>query len=186
MGAERPTTQDLEGAVRTLLSGFDDPSREGLSDTPKRVVKFWRQFIQEGKDFEMTTFDGEGMDEMIVVKDIEFYSVCEHHMAPFFGKAHIAYIPKGKIVGLSKIPRALDKFARNFQNQERITTQVAEYLQLHLDPVGVAVVLEAKHLCVCMRGIKKQDAMTVTSKMLGVFKEDHMARAEFMAFIGRK
>lgn len=157
-----------------------DVEAEGLKDTPKRYVKFFREFV-EPKKFELTTFKNE-TDEMVIVKDIPFYSMCEHHLAPFFGVAHIGYIPNEKMAGLSKLPRTLDLFANKPQNQERITKQVAEYLTEHLQPKGVAVVLEARHMCVEMRGVKKCGANTVTSALLGVFKELPV-RSEFFNLI---
>lgn len=157
----------------------EDISREGLIDTPKRYVKFMREFL-EPKEFNFTTFDAEGTDEMIFQTNIPFYSLCEHHTAPFFGVANVAYIPDGKIVGLSKLARTVDLYANRFQNQERITTQIAERLQKELSPKGVAVTLKAQHLCMCMRGVKKHDTWTITSKMIGVFKTDDKARNEFV------
>ena len=160
----------------------EDTSREGLIETPKRYVKFMREFL-EPKEFNFTAFDAEGTDEMIVQSNIPFYSLCEHHTAPFFGVANVAYIPNGKIVGLSKLARTVDLYANRFQNQERITTQIAERLQKELNPLGVAVTLKAQHLCMCMRGVKKHDTWTTTSKMLGVFKTDLDARTEFLNLI---
>lgn len=160
----------------------EDTSREGLIETPKRYIKFLREFL-EPKEFNFTTFDAEGTDEMIFQTNIPFYSLCEHHTAPFFGVAHIAYIPDKKIVGLSKLARTVDLYANRFQNQERITTQIAERLQKELNPIGVAVSLKAQHLCMCMRGVKKHDTWTITSKMLGAFKEDDKARNEFLNLI---
>lgn len=173
-----------EACVRTLLHyAGQDPYREGLLETPKRYIKFLDQFCNP-EEFNFTTFENEGgNDEMIIVKDIPFYSLCEHHLAPFFGTAHIAYIPNTKIVGLSKIPRTLDKFARRPQNQERITKQVADYLMEQLKPKGVAVVLNARHLCVEMRGVEKPGCATVTSAMLGAFKENVNTRQEFLNLI---
>lgn len=182
METKRPTAQELESAVSTILRAVDDPKREGLRDTPRRYVKFLREFTSP-EPFKFTAFDAEGTDEMIVQTGIPFYSLCEHHMAPFFGTAHIAYIPNGKIVGLSKLARCLDHYARRLQNQERITTQVAERLMSELTPKGVAVVLQAEHLCMAMRGVCKHDTLTKTSKMLGAFREDHKARAEFFGLI---
>lgn len=160
----------------------EDVSREGLIETPKRYIKFMREFL-EAKEFNFTTFDGEGTDEMILQTNIPFYSLCEHHAAPFFGVANVAYIPNEKIVGLSKLARTVDLYANRFQNQERITTQIAERLQLELNPKGVAVHLKAQHLCMCMRGVKKHDTWTATSKLIGVFKEDNKARSEFFSLI---
>lgn len=160
----------------------EDINREGLIDTPKRYIKFMREFL-EPKIFNFTTFDAEGTDEMILQTNIPFYSICEHHTAPFFGFANVAYIPNNKIVGLSKLARTVDLYANRFQNQERITTQIAERLQNELNPKGVAVNLKAQHLCMCMRGVKKHDTWTQTSKMIGVFKEDEKARNEFLNLI---
>jgi GTP cyclohydrolase I len=160
----------------------EDVSREGLIETPKRYVKFMREFL-EPKEFNFTTFDAEGTDEMILQTNIPFYSLCEHHTAPFFGVAQVAYIPDKRIVGLSKLARTVDLYANRFQNQERITSQIAERLQKELNPVGVAVSLKAQHLCMCMRGVKKHDTWTVTSKMIGAFKDDDKARNEFLNLI---
>jgi GTP cyclohydrolase I len=160
----------------------EDTSREGLIETPKRYVKFMREFL-EPKEFNFTSFEAEGTDEMIIQTNIPFYSICEHHTAPFFGVANVAYIPKDKIVGLSKLARTVDLYANRFQNQERITTQIAERIQKELNPIGVAVTLKAQHLCMCMRGVKKHDTWTQTSKMLGVFKDDLNCRNEFLALI---
>lgn len=183
METQRSATQDLEGAVRTLLSHFDtDHDREGLQDTPRRYVNFLTEFLNPS-EFKFTTFDAEGYDEMIIQTNIPFYSLCEHHLAPFFGVGHIAYIPKDKIVGLSKLARVLDKFSRRFQNQERVTTQVAEFLVEQLNPAGVAVTLRAQHLCMSMRGVQKHSTWTVTSKVYGVFKENLSTRQEFLTLI---
>ena len=160
----------------------EDTSREGLNETPKRYIKFMKEFL-EPKEFNFTCFDAEGTDEMILQTNIPFYSLCEHHTAPFFGVANVAYIPNGKIVGLSKLARCVDLYANRFQNQERITTQIAERIQLELNPLGVAVTLKAQHLCMCMRGVKKHDTWTTTSKMLGVFKTDLDCRTEFLNLI---
>ena len=160
----------------------EDTNREGLKETQKRYIKFMREFL-EPKEFNFTTFDAEGTDEMILQTNIPFYSICEHHTAPFFGTADVAYIPNEKIVGLSKLARTVDLYANRFQNQERITTQIAERLQLELNPKGVAVHLKAQHLCMCMRGVKKHDTWTSTSKLLGAFKEDEKARSEFLNLI---
>ena len=168
--------------VRILQYLGEDPTREGLKDTPKRYIKFMKEFL-EPKEFNFTTFDAEGTDEMIIQTNIPFYSLCEHHTAPFFGVANVAYIPNGKIVGLSKLARCVDLYANRFQNQERITTQIAERLQMELNPLGVAVTLKAQHLCMCMRGVKKHDTWTMTSKMLGAFKDNNEARNEFLNLI---
>lgn len=168
--------------VRILQYLGEDPNREGLKETPKRYIKFMKEFLQP-KEFNFTSFDAEGADEMIVQTNIPFYSLCEHHTAPFFGIANVAYIPNGKIVGLSKLSRTVDLYANRFQNQERITTQIAERIQKELNPKGVAVTLKAQHLCMSMRGVKKHDTWTTTSKMIGIFKEDDKARNEFLKLI---
>ena len=173
----------LEYHFQQILKGLgEDPTREGLKETPKRYLRFMQEFLTP-KEFNFTCFDAEGTDEMIVQTNIPFYSLCEHHIAPFFGVANIAYIPNGKIVGLSKLARTLDLYANRLQNQERITTQIAERLQKELNPLGVAVTLKAQHLCMNMRGVKKHNTWTTTSKMLGVFKEDDKARNEFFNII---
>lgn len=178
---EKPGDIEVQENVTRLIQYFDDANRSGMKDTPRRYVKFLNEFLHP-EPFNLTTFDSEGADEMIVVSNIPFFSLCEHHLAPFFGTASIAYIPNDtQIVGLSKIPRVLEMFARRFQNQERITTQVAEYLNEHLNPKGVAVVLKARHLCVEMRGVKKHDVWTTTSKLMGVFKDNPDARREFLS-----
>ncbi len=171
-----------ETGVTNVLRLFDNPDREGLRDTPKRYVKFLKEFMNV-PEFNFTTFEAEGYDQMIIQTNIPFYSLCEHHLAPFFGVGHIAYLPNKKIVGLSKLARTLDLYARRFQNQERITQQIAQRLQEELDPKGVAVVLKAQHLCMAMRGVKKHDTWTTTSKMTGVFSEDLNARNEFLNLI---
>jgi GTP cyclohydrolase IA len=176
-------TLDAESHIQRVLQFLgEDTQREGLKDTPRRYVKFLREFMQV-PEWNFTTFDSEGYDQMIVQTNIPFYSLCEHHIAPFFGEGHIAYIPDGKIVGLSKLARTLDEFSRRLQNQERITQQVAEFLLEQLNPKGVAVVLKAKHLCMEMRGVKKHDTFTTTSKMIGVFEDDINARNEFLNLI---
>lgn len=177
---EQTERDEEDNIVRILETLGEDPSREGLRDTPKRVMKFYREFLTPD-EFKFTTFDAEGTDEMIVQKDIPFFSLCEHHLAPFFGTATIAYIPNGKIVGLSKLARTVDLYARKFQNQERITSQIAERLTEELNPLGVAVILKARHFCMEMRGIKTHDVSTTTSKLTGVFKDKPEARAEFMS-----
>lgn len=173
----------VEDNVVRLLQGMgEDPTREGLKETPKRYVKFWREFLSPPQ-FNFTTFDAEGTDEMILQIGIPFHSVCEHHLAPFFGVGHIAYIPNERIVGLSKLARTLELYSRRLQNQERITTQVAERLMQELDAKGVAVVLDAEHTCMSMRGVKKPGVRTRTSKLLGYFKHDEKARNEFLNLI---
>jgi len=160
----------------------EDVEREGLRETPQRYIKFMTEFLKS-ENYNFTTFDAESSDEMIIQTNIPFYSLCEHHVAPFFGTANVAYIPNGKIVGLSKLARTVDFYANRLQNQERITTQIAERIQSELDPKGVAVSLKAQHLCMCMRGVKKYDTWTTTSKLLGIFKDDDKARNEFLSFI---
>lgn len=170
----------VESHVRGVLQYVEeDITREGLMETPKRYAKFLNEFLNP-EPFTFTTFENDGMDEMIIESNIPFYSLCEHHMLPFFGVANIAYIPSGRIVGLSKLPRLLDKYARRLQNQERITRQVADELMKELKPRGVAVVLKARHLCVEMRGIKKHDTYTTTSTMIGAFKDNLNCRNEFL------
>jgi len=172
-------------AVRTLLNYIgEDVSREGLENTPARYAKFLKEFSNP-PGFEFTTFEGEGYDEMIFVGNIPFYSLCEHHLLPFFGEAFIAYIPgaEDRIVGLSKIPRTLEHFSRKPQNQERITMQVANFLNDELFPKGVAVLLKARHLRMEMRGVRKPGAETKTVCLLGVFRNDAASRAEFMELV---
>jgi len=177
-----------ETHVRALLEEIgESPERDGLIDTPKRVRKSLG-FLTQGYQQDPHTVLGtaifeEEYDEMVVVKDIEFYSLCEHHMLPFFGTAHVAYIPNGRIVGLSKLPRLVDVFAKRLQVQERLTTQIAETLQEILEPQGVGVVIEASHLCMMMRGVQKQSSATVTSCLLGRFKDDEKTRAEFLNLV---
>ena len=172
--------ETIEDNVIRLLQYFgEDPNREGLKETPKRFIKFFDQFLNPPK-WNCTTFEGEGYDEMIVQSNIPFQSLCEHHIAPFFGIGAIAYIPNKKIVGLSKLARTLETFSRRLQNQERITTQVAEFLMNELDPLGVAVQLKARHMCMEMRGVKKHDTFTTTTKLLGVFKDKQEVRSEFL------
>jgi GTP cyclohydrolase I len=172
-------------AVLRLLG--EDPAREGLLRTPRRVADTLR-FLCSGYDQDLAdvvngAVFAEDYEEMVVVRDIELYSICEHHLLPFYGKAHVAYLPQGRIVGLSKLPRIVDVFARRLQVQERLTTQIAEALDSALAPHGVAVVIEASHLCMMMRGVQKQNSQTVTSCMLGTFREDEKSRAEFLELI---
>jgi len=176
---EKPVEDNF---VRILQYLGEDTKREGLKETPKRYIKFLKEFL-EPKEFNFTTFDAEGTDEMIIQTNIPFYSLCEHHVAPFFGHASVGYIPNKKIVGLSKLARTVDLYANKLQNQERITTQIAERLMKELNPKGVAVVLKAQHLCMNMRGVKKYDTWTQTSKMLGIFKDDLNCRNEFLNLI---
>jgi len=180
----------LEAATRDLLIGVgEDPSRDGLLDTPSRVRKSM-ELLTEGYRLDPREVVGDALfaveyDDMVLVRDIEVYSLCEHHLLPFFGKAHIGYLPRGKVVGLSKLPRLLDVFARRLQVQERLTRQVAECMQEILDPLGVGVVIEASHLCMMMRGVEKQQSTTRTSTLLGRLRDDDRARAEFLALTGR-
>lgn len=181
----------IETLVRDLLVRLgEDPSREGLVKTPKRVEASFR-FLTKGywQDIERVLNGAifeEDYDEMVVVKDIDLFSLCEHHLLPFYGKAHVAYLPKRRIIGLSKIPRVVDLFARRLQVQERLTCQIANCLMEHLKPKGVAVVIEALHLCMAMRGVEKKESFCVTSSMLGVFRSDERSRAEFLSLIGKK
>ncbi len=179
---------DTEDLIRDLLLAVgEDPERPGLHDTPKRVRKslafLTEGYSQDPREVLGTAIFEEQYDEMVLVKDIELYSLCEHHLLPFFGKAHIAYIPNGRIVGLSKLPRLVDLFSRRLQVQERLTTQIAESLQDLLQPAGVGVVIEAEHLCMMMRGVQKQHSQTVTSCLLGSFKENHQTRDEFLKLV---
>lgn len=168
----------------------EDPEREGVLDTPKRAAKAM-QFFTHGYDLNpedilRSAMFKEDYRQMVVVKDIELYSLCEHHMVPFFGKAHVAYIPNGYIVGLSKIPRIVDAFARRLQVQERLTTQIRDCIQETLHPLGVAVVIEAQHMCMSMRGVQKQNSVTTTSDFTGAFLNQTNTRQEFMNIIGSK
>ena len=181
---EKQVDEDQQETVVRLLEIIgEDPNREGLKNTPRRYLDAFSEFLNP-PEFNITTFDVEKTDEMIVQLDIPFYSFCEHHLLPFFGKGYIAYIPNKKIVGISKLSRTLEKFSRRLQNQERITNQVADYLESELGAKGVGVVLKARHLCMEMRGVKKSDTHTVTSKLLGYFRTDERTRAEFLNLIG--
>uniref|UniRef100_A0A832CYF3 GTP cyclohydrolase 1 n=1 Tax=Ignavibacterium album TaxID=591197 RepID=A0A832CYF3_9BACT len=183
--------EKFETNIRNILIEIgEDPNREGLLSTPKRVAEAY-EFLTAGyqKDIEQVLNNAiftEKYDEMVLVKNIDFYSMCEHHMLPFYGKVHIAYIPNGKIVGLSKIPRIVEVFARRLQVQERMTQQIADTIEKYLQPVGVAVVSEAYHMCMMMRGVEKQNSSATTSAMHGVFKEDEKTRNEFLNLIGMK
>lgn len=166
----------------------DDPNREGLEDTPDRFAaackKLYSGYNQKPEDV-MRVFDDESYDEMIVVKDIEFYSTCEHHIVPFYGKAHIGYIPNGKIAGLSKMPRIVEIYSRRLQNQERLTSQIAKAMDDLLKPKGVGVILEARHLCMMARGIEKQNTVVTTSTLTGLFKNNMNTRSEFLRHLER-
>jgi GTP cyclohydrolase I len=180
------TLADLYRQV--LLRVGEDPDRDGLKRTPERVEKAI-QFLTRGytenpaKLLQDALFDVD-YDEMVIVKDVEMFSLCEHHMLPFYGKVHVAYLPKGKVIGLSKIPRLIDVFARRLQVQERLTKEIADTIQNAIDPIGVGVVIEARHLCMMMRGVEKQHSATVTSAMLGAFRDDQQTRGEFLSLIG--
>jgi GTP cyclohydrolase I len=178
----------LEANTRNLLELLgEDPKREGLINTPKRVAKAW-DFLTKGYTENLddlinnAIFEGESKD-MVIVKNIEFYSLCEHHMIPFYGKAHIGYIPDGKIIGLSKLARITDLFSQRLQVQERLTNQIAQCLQEVLNPRGVAVVLEGKHFCMLSRGVQKQNSIATSSSMLGIFREKESTRNEFLKLI---
>ena len=178
----------MQDLVRQMLAALgEDPSREGLIETPRRVDKSLK-FLTSGYQADIDEIVNgalftEEYNEMVMVRDIDMYSLCEHHLLPFFGKCHVAYIPDGKVIGLSKIPRIVDMFARRLQVQERLTTQIAETLEDKLRPLGVAVVVEAAHLCMAMRGVEKQNSVTVTSAMRGVFHRDPRTRAECLELI---
>ena len=186
--SERMAQINIEASVYNILKNIgEEPEREGLLNTPNRVARMFDELtsgyhIDPEKMINGALFDVD-YDEMVVVKDIDFYSLCEHHLLPFFGKAHVAYIPNGKVIGLSKIPRIVEMFARRLQIQEQMTSQIASFLQDTLNPQGVAVVVEGAHMCSMMRGVKKENASMKTSKMLGVFKENNITRSEFMAHI---
>ncbi|MBN1586405.1 MAG: GTP cyclohydrolase I FolE [Candidatus Omnitrophica bacterium] len=187
---ESAQIEEKEGLVRELLEWMGEtPDREGLVRTPYRVLKALR-FLTSGYHQNVEEVINSAMftvrhDEMVLVKDIDFYSLCEHHLLPFFGKCHVAYIPKDSVVGLSKIPRIVDMFARRLQVQERLTNQIAEALQEKIHPRGVAVVMEAHHLCMMMRGVQKQNAAMTTSAMLGSFRTDSKTRMELMELLKR-
>ena len=172
-----------------LLEIGEDPQREGLLKTPERVARMYAEITEGYRTDPVKLVNGALFDvdysEMVLVKDIEFYSMCEHHMLPFFGHAHVAYIPNGKVIGLSKIPRIVEMYARRLQVQERMTSQIADLLQEVLNPKGVAVVVEGAHMCAMMRGVKKSETNMTTRRMLGAFKDDAALRSEFMAMIAK-
>jgi GTP cyclohydrolase I len=177
-------------AIEQLLEAFgEDTQRQGLRDTPERVARMYAELLDGYRQDPLTLLNGalfeEDYDEMVIVRDIEFYSLCEHHLLPFLGRAHVAYLPRGKVVGLSKIPRIVDMFARRLQVQERMTRQIAEFIHKLLNPYGVAVVVEGLHLCATMRGVKKHDARMTTSAMLGYFRKSLATRQEFLNNISR-
>ncbi len=178
----------MQDLVRSLLKALgEDPDREGLVNTPKRVEKAMT-FLTSGYDTDIDQVINNALftvdySEMVVVKDIDFYSLCEHHLLPFFGKCHVAYLPSNKVIGLSKIPRIVEMFARRLQVQERLTSQIAEAIKDKIAPLGVAVVIEATHLCMSMRGVEKQNSSAITSSMLGTFRSDARTRMEFLELI---
>lgn len=187
------TEQSLENLMQSVSSILnevgEDPNREGLLKTPLRVAKAYK-FLTKGYEEDVDkllngAIFNEHYDEMVIVKDIDFYSLCEHHMLPFYGKCHIAYIPNGKIVGLSKIPRIVEMYSRRLQVQERMTREIGDMINKVLEPKGVAVVSEAKHLCMMMRGVEKQNSIATASCMLGRFKSDEKTRSEFLKLIGK-
>ena len=178
----------MQELIRQLLAQLgEDPGREGLRDTPKRVAKAY-EFLTSGYRADIDRVLNNALftvdySEMVIVKDVDFYSLCEHHLLPFFGKCHVAYIPTDKVIGLSKIPRIVDVFARRLQVQERLTSQIADTISDAIKPLGVAVVMEATHLCMSMRGVEKQNSFAVTSAMLGTFHSDPRTRSEFLELI---
>jgi len=178
----------MQDLIRKLLAEMgEDPTREGLLDTPKRVEKAYK-FLTSGYDADIDRVLNNALftvdySEMVIVKDIDFYSLCEHHLLPFFGKCHVAYIPSTKVIGLSKIPRIVDVFARRLQVQERLSNQIAQTIHNKIAPLGVAVVIEATHLCMSMRGVEKQNSFCVTSAMEGVFRDNTRTRMEFLELI---
>src|SRR5438128_1794338 len=178
----------MQDLIRQMLAELgEDPSREGLLDTPKRVAKAYK-FLTSGYDTDIDRVLNNALftvdySEMVIVKDIDFYSLCEHHLLPFFGKCHVAYIPSTRVIGLSKIPRLVDVFSRRLQVQERLTNQIANTILEKVAPLGVAVVVEATHLCMSMRGVEKQNSFAVTSAMLGVFRDRARTRMEFLELI---
>jgi len=185
------TSASFEDLVQEMIVRLgEDPKREGLAATPKRVRKAM-QFLTKGYQEDPEELLKGALftvtyDEMVIVKDIEMFSLCEHHMLPFFGKVHVAYIPNGRVIGLSKIPRLIEIFSRRLQIQERLTTQVAETIQNVIQPQGVGVVIEARHLCMMMRGVEKQHSAAVTSSMLGVFRNEEETRTEFLSLIRQR
>ncbi|WP_407050594.1 GTP cyclohydrolase I FolE [Methyloraptor flagellatus] len=187
--ARRPTREEAEAAVRTLIRWTgDDPDREGLVDTPKRVVKAYEQLYSgynedAGEVLDRVFEEVEGYGDIVVVRDIPFFSHCEHHMVPFVGKAHIAYYPSGGVVGLSKLARVVDVFARRMQTQESLSAQIATAIDEYLKPRGVALLIEAEHMCMSMRGVQKSGVSTITTQFTGVFREDPAEQARFMMLV---
>lgn len=191
IASDKPTRAEAEAAVRTLLRWTgDDPAREGLVDTPARVVRAYEEFFQ-GYDsdpieiLKRTFEETDGYDEMVLLRDVSFESHCEHHMVPIVGKAHIAYLPNKRVVGISKLARVLDIYAKRLQIQEKLTAQIANAVQDVLQPKGVAVLIEAQHQCMTTRGVHKPGVSMVTSRMLGAFRTNASTRREFMAMVGR-
>jgi GTP cyclohydrolase I len=186
-----PVDKSLAPAIKEILSVLgEDPQREGLMDTPRRVDKALK-FLTSGYQADPEKIISGALyevkyDEMVVVKDIEFFSLCEHHLLPFFGKVHVAYLPRHRVIGLSKIPRVVDVFARRLQIQERMTQQIAETIQKAIDPVGVGVICEARHFCMMMRGVEKQHSGATTSAMLGAFRKNKSTRDEFLSLVNHK
>ena len=182
---------EAEAAVRTLIRwAGDDPDREGLLDTPGRVARAYREYFRgyaedPGVHLSRTFSEVGGYDEVVLLRDIPFQSHCEHHMAPIIGKAHIAYLPRARVVGISKLARVLQGYARRLQVQERLTAEVADCIQKHLDPIGVAVVIEATHACMSARGVMTNGVVMTTSRMMGLFREDDRSRKEVLALMGR-
>ena len=178
-----------ELTVSLLEEIGEDPNREGLIKTPKRVAKAWKFFTkgyhEDIEDITNGAIFTEDVQDMVIVRDIEFFSLCEHHLLPFFGKAHVGYIPDGKVIGLSKIPRIVDMYSHRLQVQERLTNQIANAVKDVLDPIGVAVVMEGKHMCMQMRGVEKQNSFASTSAMLGQFRESTETRSEFLSIINK-
>jgi GTP cyclohydrolase I len=186
--ADPPDLEAIAGAVRTILEAIgEDPDREGLAGTPGRVARMYAEVFgglrEDANEVVETIFEDEEHHEIVMVKDIPFYSMCEHHLVPFHGRAHVAYIPRGTVTGLSKLARLVDTYARRPQMQERLTSQVADTLMEALDPYGVMVVVEAEHMCMSMRGVKKPGSITVTSAVRGSFAEDPATRSEAMALL---
>ena len=185
----KPTREEAMDAVRIMLAwAGDDPTREGLLETPKRVVKAYEEFFsgynKDPDEILNKTFEEvAGYDEMIIIKDIQLESTCEHHMAPILGKAHVAYIPNKRVVGISKLARIVDVYGKRLQTQETMTAQIADTIQRVLDPKGVAVVIDAAHQCMTTRGVHKENSTTITSRMIGVFRSDYRTRSEFMNLI---
>ena len=188
--APRVTAEQAEQAVRTLLRwAGEDPDREGLQDTPRRVVKAYRDWfggyaIDPGEYLRRTFEEVAGYDEMVVLRDIEFESHCEHHMAPILGRAHVGYLPRHRVVGISKLARVVEAYARRFQVQEKLTAEIAQCIQDNLEPAGVAVVIDASHECMTTRGVHKRGVSMITCQMLGSFRHDARTRAEFLQYIG--